>query len=101
LVALALSAPPFSLRLNAPVQRGCPTPNDEEETMPRFDCEATISFSYVVTAASKDEAETLLAEQLGADWEDQVGQPDNIEHPQIEQGAYGTDISCLGPEGEL
>jgi hypothetical protein len=65
--------------------------------MPRFECEASIHFDFIVTAATKEEAEALLAEQLGLDWETQCGQPDDIEHPQIEQGAYGTDIVCIGP----
>jgi hypothetical protein len=69
--------------------------------MPRFECEASIHFGYIVTAASEKAAETLLAEQLGPDWAIQCGQPDDIEHPQIEQGAYGTDVLCNGSvEGE-
>jgi hypothetical protein len=49
--------------------------------MPRFECWATINVSYIVTAASKEEAEALLAEQLGPDWWFQCDQPD-VEHPQ-------------------
>jgi hypothetical protein len=65
--------------------------------MPRFECEATIRFGYIVTAATKEEAEALLAEQLGPDWGNQCDQPDDIEHPQIEEGACSTEIDCLGP----
>ena len=65
--------------------------------MPRFECEATIQFGYIVTADTKEEAEALLAEQLGPDWAFQCDQPDDIEHPQIEEGPYRSDISCLGP----
>jgi hypothetical protein len=67
--------------------------------MPRFDCEATISFSYIVTADSEEEAIALLTEQLGPNWWGNFS-PDDIEHPQIEEGEYGTDIICLGPERE-
>jgi hypothetical protein len=65
--------------------------------MLRFECEASIHFYFTVTAASKEAAEALLAEQLGPDWGSQCDQPDDIEHPQIEQGEYSTDVLCLGP----
>jgi hypothetical protein len=65
--------------------------------MPRFECEASIHFDFIVTAATKEEAEALLAEQLGPDWGTQCDQPDDIAHPQIEQGTYGTDVLCIGP----
>jgi hypothetical protein len=63
--------------------------------MPRFEFQASIHFDYVVTAAAKEEAEALLTEQLGPDWGSTL-QPDGIDHPQIEQGTYGTDILCPG-----
>jgi hypothetical protein len=65
--------------------------------MPRFECIAAIEFDYIVTAATKEEAEALLIEQLGPGWEGYI-QPDEINHPQIEQGGYSTDISCIGEE---
>jgi hypothetical protein len=69
--------------------------------MPRFECVASLQFTYIVTAATKEEAEALLTEQLGPDWGNQCGQPD-IEHPQIEEGEYApdTDILCLDPVEE-
>jgi hypothetical protein len=57
--------------------------------MPRFDCDATVTFSYVVTAATKEEAEVLLTEALGPDWASLIGSPDVEEHPQIEEGSWG------------
>jgi hypothetical protein len=67
--------------------------------MPRFECEATINFSYIVTAANKEEAEVLLAEALGPDWDIQCSSPD-VEHPQIDEAPYYSEISCLGPVEE-
>jgi hypothetical protein len=67
--------------------------------MKRFACQASIHFDYIVTAATKEEAEALLTEQLGPDWAGNL-QPDDIDHPQIEQGACDTEINCLGEEGE-
>jgi hypothetical protein len=67
--------------------------------MPRFECLATIDFGYIVTAASEEEAKVLLTEALGPDWENLCSSPD-VEHPQIEEAPYGSDISCLGPVEE-
>src|SRR6516164_10252943 len=64
--------------------------------VPRFECEASIHFGFIVTAATKEEAEALLAEQLGPDWEGNFS-PADIEHSQIEATTCSTDISCLGP----
>jgi hypothetical protein len=67
----------------------------------RFECEASITFTYFVTAATKEEAEALLTEQLGPNWETQCGQPDDIEHPQIEEAEFlSAGIICLGPVEE-
>jgi hypothetical protein len=67
--------------------------------MPRFECEATINFSYIVNATSEEEAKALLTEALGPDWENQCSSPD-VEHPRIEEAPYGSDINCLGPVEE-
>jgi hypothetical protein len=58
---------------------------------------ATIDFEYIVTADTKEEALALLTEALGPDWAWDLSL-DDIEHPQIEEGTVGTDISCLGPK---
>jgi hypothetical protein len=68
--------------------------------MPRFECQATITFGYIVTAASEEEAKARLTEALGPDWENQCSAPD-VEHPQIEEGPWGGEIMCLGTEEEL
>jgi hypothetical protein len=65
--------------------------------MPRFDRDATVTFSYVVTADTKEEAEALFAEALGPDWAYGLSLSD-LEHPRIEEKDWYTDISCLGPE---
>jgi hypothetical protein len=66
--------------------------------MKRYEVEASIHYSYIVTAESKEEAEILLTEALGANWENQCCAPDDIEHPQIEEGPIGSDILCIGAE---
>jgi hypothetical protein len=65
----------------------------------RFRCIATIDFYYTVTADTEAEAEALLTEALGPEWEGNFN-PDIEENPQIEGPTFDTDISCLGPEIE-
>jgi hypothetical protein len=64
--------------------------------MPKFDCDATITFSYVVTAADAEAAVILLGETLGS-W-DQDLSPDDIEDSRIEGPTVSSDVSCIGVE---
>jgi hypothetical protein len=65
--------------------------------MPRFDCQATIRWDFVVTASSEAEAEALLAAALGDGWGLHIGPPDIEEDPRIEEGdTYDAEVSCLG-----
>jgi hypothetical protein len=60
---------------------------------------ANVSYCYIVTAATKEEAIALLTEQLGPEWENDLP-PHDIKHPQIEEDGMMSDIDCLGPVEE-
>jgi hypothetical protein len=67
--------------------------------MPRFDCLATINWSFVVTANTEAEAEAVLTEALGPDWGSHIGSPDLEEDPRIEEGlTYDSEVTALGLE---
>jgi hypothetical protein len=69
--------------------------------MKKFEFDVALHFDYVVTAATKEEAEALLLAALGPDWERWCHAPDfDVANPAIEEGGVYGEVDCMTLDDE-